>query len=198
LDRYWLIYEPVLSSAILATVGPILSAIRLPFLESLRFTHLTLGNKAPRIDKVRTFPQTESDEILMDWGFSFAPNDVSDLTPRQQASKVNPKIVLSIPVGKGPASASFPILVEDMTFTGLLRIRLKLISNFPHIQTMNLSFLEKPHIDYVLKPIGGETFGFDVRPSAMYHLSLSLRMDAPRSPVCLRPFVKRSTQFSAQ
>jgi len=49
-----------------------------------------------------------------------------------------------------------------MTFTGLLRIRLKLMSNFPHVQTVDVSFLEKPLIDYVLKPIGGETFGFDM------------------------------------
>ena len=162
LDRFWLIYEPVLSATIVASVDQILSANCPPFLESLRLTQFTLGNKAPRVDKVRTFPKTESDEVLMDWGVSFTPNDVSDLTPRQLASKSNPKVVLSIRVGKGPASAKFPVLVEDMTFTGLLRIRLKLMSNFPHVQTVDVSFLEKPLIDYSLKPIGGETFGFDM------------------------------------
>jgi Ca2+-dependent lipid-binding protein len=34
----------------------ILSANCPPFLESLRLTQFTLGNKAPRVDKVRTFP----------------------------------------------------------------------------------------------------------------------------------------------
>jgi len=162
LHRFWLIYEPVLSATVVASVDQILSANCPPFLESLRLTQFTLGNKAPRVDRVRTFPKTESDEVLMDWGVSFTPNDVSDLTPRQLASKSNPKVVLSIRVGKGPASAKLPILVEDMTFTGLLRIRLKLMSNFPHVQTVDVSFLEKPLIDYVLKPIGGETFGFDM------------------------------------
>lgn len=162
LDRFWLIYEPVLSATIVASVDQILSANCPPFLESLRLSEFTLGNKAPRIDKVRTFPKTESDEVLMDWGISFTPNDISDLTPRQLATKSNPKVILSIRVGKGPASARFPILVEDMTFTGLLRIRLKLMNNFPHVQTVDASFLEKPFIDYVLKPIGGETFGFDM------------------------------------
>ena len=162
LDRFWLIYEPVLSATVVASVDQILSANCPPFLDSLRLSQFTLGNKAPRVDKVRTFPKTELDEVLMDWGISFTPNDISDLTPRQLASKSNPKVVLSIRVGKGPASAKFPILVEDMTFTGLLRIRLKLMSNFPHVQTVDASFLEKPYIDYVLKPIGGETFGFDM------------------------------------
>lgn len=162
MDRFWRIYEPVLSSTIVASVDQILSANCPPFLDSLRLTAFTLGNKAPRVDKVRTFPKTDDDEVVMDWGFSFTPNDVSDLTPRQLASKCNPKIVLAIRVGKGPASANFPVLVEDMTVSGLLRIRLKLMSNFPHVQTVDASFLEKPYIDYVLKPIGGETFGFDM------------------------------------
>jgi Ca2+-dependent lipid-binding protein len=162
LDRFWLIYEPVLSATIVASVDQVLSTNCPPFLESLRLTQFTLGNKAPRVDKVRTFPKTESDEVLMDWAFSFTPNDVSDMTPRQLTTKTNPKVVLGIRVGKGPASATFPVLVEDMTFSGLLRIRLKLMTNFPHIQTVAASFLEKPLIDYVLKPIGGETFGFDM------------------------------------
>jgi Ca2+-dependent lipid-binding protein len=162
MDRFWRIYEPVLSATIVASVDQILSANCPPFLESLRVTDFTLGNKAPRIDKVRTFPKTAEDEVVMDWGFSFTPNDLSDLTHRQAASKTNPKIVLSIRVGKGPASASFPVLVEDTAFSGLLRIRLKLMTSFPHIQIVDASFLEKPFIDYVLKPIGGDTFGFDM------------------------------------
>ena len=42
------------------------------------------------------------------------------------------------------------------------RIKLKLITDFPHVQSIELSFIEKPTFDYVLKPIGGETFGFDI------------------------------------
>ncbi|KAI9511781.1 tricalbin [Russula earlei] len=162
MERFWLIYEPVLSATIVATVDQILTANQPPFLESLRISQFTLGNKAPRVDRVRTFPKTQPDQVLMDWAFSFTPNEVSDLTPRQVATKTNPKVVLSVRVGKGPASATFPILVEDMTFSGLMRIRLKLVNNFPHVQTVDASFLEKPFIDYVLKPIGGETFGFDM------------------------------------
>jgi len=162
LDRFWLIYEPVLSATIVASVDQVLSTNCPPFLDSIRLTQFTLGNKAPRVDKVRTFPKTESDEVLMDWAFSFTPNDVSDLTPRQLATKSNPKVLLSIRVGKSLASATLPVLVEDMTFSGLLRIRLKLMTNFPHVRTVDASFLEKPLIDYALKPIGGETFGFDM------------------------------------
>ncbi|KAJ7456618.1 C2 domain-containing protein [Mycena latifolia] len=162
LDRFWLIYEPVLSATIISSVDQILSTNTPAFLDSLRLTQFTLGTKAPRIDKVRTFPKTADDVVMMDWGISFTPNDTSDLTERQVANKVNPKIVLSVRVGKGLATASMPILLEDITFSGLMRIRLKLMSNFPHVQIVDICFLEKPVIDYVLKPVGGETFGFDI------------------------------------
>ncbi|KAI0318989.1 tricalbin [Amylostereum chailletii] len=162
LERFWLIYEPVLSATIVSSVDQILSTNCPTFLESLRLSSFTLGNKAPRIDKVRTFPRTAEDIVMMDWGISFTPNDVSDLTPREQAKKRNPKIVLAIRVGKGVAAATIPVLAEDMTFSGLMRVRMKLMNNFPHVQLVDISFMEKPIIDYVLKPIGGDTFGFDI------------------------------------
>ena len=162
LDRFWLIYEPVLSATVVAIVDQILSTNCPPFLDSLRLTQFTLGNKAPRITQVKTHPGTPDDIIIMDWGMSFTPTDVSNLTPIQVRDKVNPKIVLSVRVGKGIAAAAMPVLVEDMSFSGLLRVRMKLMTTFPHIQVVDLSFLNKPTFDYVLKPIGGETFGFDI------------------------------------
>ena len=162
LDRFWLIYEPVLSTSIVSSVDQVLSTNTPAFLDSLRLAHFTLGTKAPRIDKVRTFPTTPDDVIMMDWAISFTPNDISEMTPKKVAIKQNPKIILEVRVGKAFATAALPILVEDITFSGLMRIRMKLMSNFPHVQILDFSFLEKPVIDYVLKPVGGETFGFDI------------------------------------
>lgn len=162
LDRFWLIYEPVMSRTVVATVDQILSTNCPSFLDSLRMSQFTLGTKAPRITKVKTYPGTPDDIIMMDWGLAFTPKDVSDLTPKQARNKVNPKIVLSVRLGKGLAAAAIPVLLEDMSFTGLLRVRIKLMTAFPHIQVVDLSFMEKPTFDYVLKPVGGETFGFDI------------------------------------
>jgi Ca2+-dependent lipid-binding protein len=61
------------------------------------------------------------DEVIMDWALSFTPNDLQDITPRQAARRVNPKIVLSIRVGKGAISKALPILLEDMSFSGKMR-----------------------------------------------------------------------------
>jgi hypothetical protein len=58
--------------------------------------------------------------------------------------------------------AGMPILLEDLSFKGHLRLKFKMFNEFPHIKTVEASFLEKPHFDYCLKPVGGETFGFDI------------------------------------
>ncbi|KAG8962436.1 hypothetical protein FRC03_004243 [Tulasnella sp. 419] len=163
LDRFWVIYEPVLSATIISSVDQILSVSTPAFLDSIRLTTFTLGTKAPRIDKVRTFPRTPQEVVLMDWSVKFTPNDLTNnIKPEGVEARMNPKIVLSIRVGKGVASTTIPILLEDMSFEGHMRIKLKLMSNFPHVQVVEMSFIEKPIFDYVLKPLGGDTFGFDI------------------------------------
>ncbi|KAJ9102440.1 hypothetical protein QFC21_002840 [Naganishia friedmannii] len=154
LDRAWLIAEPLLSATVIAMVDDILKNSPLPpGLDSIRMTTFTLGNKAPRIDSIRTYPKTPDDEIIMEWALSFTPNDLEDLTPREARSKVNPKIALSVRIGKGFVGAGLPILLEDISFVGHLRIKLKLMSNFPHVKTVQVSFMTQPDFDYVLKPL---------------------------------------------
>lgn len=160
--RFWLIYEPVLSATIVASVDEVLETQCPPFLDSLRLTTFTLGTKAPIIEYVRTLSDTEDDIIVMDWKVSFTPNDVQDLSVRQAARRVNPKVVLTVRVGKGMVGAGLPILLENMSFVGSLRFRFKLISSFPHIQMVDFCFMEQPSFDYELKPIGGSTLGLDV------------------------------------
>lgn len=98
----------------------------------------------------------------MDWSVAFRPNDLSDMTQKQLQNKVNPKVMLSIRLGKGMVGAGIPVLVEDMSFKGQMRVKLQFMSKFPHIKVVEACFMKKPLFDYVLKPIGGETFGFDV------------------------------------
>ncbi|KAF9331752.1 hypothetical protein BG006_005409 [Podila minutissima] len=162
LSKFWIIYEPVLSATIVQTVDSILVDSTPGFLDSIRLTEFTLGTKAPRVESIKTYPKSESDLVMMDWRVTFAPTDIEDMTPRQLRTQINPKIVLTIRVGKGIVGAGMPILVEDMSFSGIMRIKLKLTSNFPHIKMFDFSFLETPTIDYVLKPVGGDTFGMDI------------------------------------
>ncbi|KAI8080792.1 C2 domain-containing protein [Gilbertella persicaria] len=162
MSRFWLIYEPVLSAQIIGIADSILVDNTPAFLDSIRLTTFTLGTKAPRIESIKTLTKTEPNVVCMDWKFSFIPNDTFDLSERDLQSKVNPKIVLTIRVGKGMIGAGMPVLVEDLAFSGHLRLKFRMFNEFPHIKTVEASFLERPHFDYSLKPVGGETFGFDI------------------------------------
>ena len=189
LVKFWLIYEPVLASTVIQVANQVLSSSTPGFIESLSLDTFTLGTKPPRVDHVRTYPKSDEDVAVMDWKFSFTPNDTEDLTARQLKSKVNPKVVLGVRVGKGVISKSLPILVENMSFSGLMRIRIKMMTAFPNIKTVDISFLEPPSFDFVLKPIGGEAFGFDINIipgltgfiTEMVHANLGPMLYAPNA-----------------
>lgn len=162
LVKFWPIYAPVLCQSIVASVDQVLSTSTPSFLESLRMKEFVLGTKPPRLEHVKTYPKAQDDIVLMDWKFSFTPNDTADLTARQIKNKINPKVVLEVRVGKGVVSKGLDVIVEDMAFSGLMRLKFKLQLPFPHIERVEMSFLERPTIDYVCKPLGGDTFGFDI------------------------------------
>ncbi|KAK7528268.1 uncharacterized protein IWZ02DRAFT_4294 [Phyllosticta citriasiana] len=162
LVKFWPIYAPVLCETIVNSVDQVLSTSCPAFLDSLRMKLFVLGTKPPRMEHVKTYPKAQDDIVLMDWKFSFMPNDVSDLTARQIKNKQNPKVVLEVRVGKGMVSKGLDVIVEDMAFSGLMRLKVKLQIPFPHIEKVEFCFLDRPHIDYVCKPLGGDTFGFDI------------------------------------
>lgn len=160
--KFWPIYAPVLCKTIVASVDQVLSTSTPAFLDSLRLTKFVLGTKPPRMEHVKTYPKTEDDIVLMDWKFSFTPNDVADFTARQLKNKINPKVVLEVRIGKGMVSKGLDVIVEDMACSGLLRVKVKLQIPFPHVERVEICFLERPTIDYVCKPLGGDMFGFDI------------------------------------
>jgi Ca2+-dependent lipid-binding protein len=59
LERFWKIYVPVLNATIQNSVSQVLSTSTPAFLDSLRLTTFTLGNKAPHIDGMgnQLYPQ---------------------------------------------------------------------------------------------------------------------------------------------
>jgi len=187
LVKFWPIYEPVLCEAIINSVDQVLSTSTPAFLDSLRMKMFTLGTKPPRLEHVKTYPRTDVDTVLMDWKFSFNPNDTADLTSRQLKNKINPKIVLEVRIGKGIVSKALDVIVEDMACSGLIRVKVKLQIPFPHIEKAEICFLDKPTIDYVCKPLGGDMFGFDINfvPGlesfilAQVHANLGPMMYAP-------------------
>lgn len=162
LVKFWPIYSPVFCDTLMNTVDQVLDTATPGFLDSLRLKTFTLGNKPPRLEHVKTYPTTDPDIVLMDWKFSFTPMDTADMTARQVKDKVNPKVVLEVRLGKGVVSKGMDVIVEDFQCSALLRFKARLQIPFPHVERVDVSFLGRPEIDYVCKPIGGDMLGFDI------------------------------------
>lgn len=162
LDQFWMIYEPFLSTAIVASIDRVLNTNTPAFLGSLRLTTFTLGNKSPRIHNIRTFPKSADDVVMIDCSMSFTPNDISGMTEKEIDDWVAPYIMLNLRVGKGRAANAPPVRVSSLSLSALFRIRLQLMPAFPYVQLVDFCFLDKPIFDFELLPIGGTTFGFDI------------------------------------
>jgi Ca2+-dependent lipid-binding protein len=160
--KFWLIFEPVLSALVVENLDNYITEYLPPYLDSIRLTTFTLGTKPFRIESVKTFLNTDPDIVCMDWRVSFTPNDLDGLTRKELDYKVNPRVIMSARIGKGRVGAGIPVLLEDMAFSGHLRMKIKFMSRYPFVKLAEASFLEKPQFDYVLKPLGSDSFGFDV------------------------------------
>ncbi|KAF7723819.1 hypothetical protein EC973_001603 [Apophysomyces ossiformis] len=162
LQKFWLIFEPVMSALVVENLDTYITDYLPGFLDSVRLTTFTLGTKPFRIESVKTYANTEPDIVCMDWRVSFTPGDLTDLEQEERNIRVNPKIVMTVRVGKGAVGAGFPVLVEDMSFTGHMRVKIRFMNKFPYAKTLEACFLDKPKFDYVCKPLGTDSFGFDV------------------------------------
>ncbi|KAG7910329.1 hypothetical protein KL907_001220 [Ogataea polymorpha] len=160
LDRYWRFIEPTAAQLVCDQANVILAGLPIPaFVKQLWIHTFTLGTKPPRIDKVRTLDRTSDDITVMDWWVSMTPNAVEDATAKQLKNYVNQNIVVKAKL----FGLTLPVVVSDIAFQAKVRVRLRMMKSFPHIQTVNVSLLEAPYFDFLAKPFGGDTiFPFEL------------------------------------
>jgi Ca2+-dependent lipid-binding protein len=94
---------------------------------------------------------------MFDCDICFQPFDEGDLSKRARefTNKRNSKIELTARLGKGVASIPIPVLLTEVEIKGILRIQIKFSTTFPHMDLIEFGFLEKPTIDFVLRPLKG-------------------------------------------
>lgn len=106
----------------------------------------------------------------MDWRVSFIPNDLHDLTTVEREPLVNPKIVINIHLIKGIV---IPVQLEDISFKGKMRVKIRFMNKFPYAKVFDASFLDKPDFDYNLRPLGTDSLGFDVNVVRLRYMFIS-------------------------
>ncbi|ODV62977.1 uncharacterized protein ASCRUDRAFT_68769 [Ascoidea rubescens DSM 1968] len=166
--KFWRIYAPYFENYFIylvnqafITISPDISAI-----ESLTLKKIDFGNIPPKIISVKYYP-TLSDHFhfQIDWNFSFDPNDNLNLNKLEIKNKIKPKADLIVKIGKKFLSKNFPVLVDEISCQGIIRTNFKLSNNFPHLDLIQVCFLEPPEIQFNCKqkaPVGNENFGLDI------------------------------------
>lgn len=71
-QKFWLIFEPVLSAYVIENIDTYLVDYLPGFLDSVRLTTFTLGSKPFRVESVKSFTDTEPDTVvsMCAWFFS--------------------------------------------------------------------------------------------------------------------------------
>ncbi|CDR40167.1 CYFA0S04e05028g1_1 [Cyberlindnera fabianii] len=160
LEKYWIYLEPSISQIVTEQANPIIAAQpSIPaFVKAVWIDEFTAGTKPPRIDFVKTLNIPKDDVVVMDWGFSFTPHDIADNSAKQLKNRVNQRVVVKATL----FGITIPVVVENVAVSGFARVRLKMMTKFPHIDTVNITMMEPPKFDFVSKLFGESIFNWEV------------------------------------
>ncbi|CAI9101637.1 OLC1v1039007C1 [Oldenlandia corymbosa var. corymbosa] len=138
LAKLWPFVADAAEAVIRESVEPLLEDYRPPGITSLKFSKLTLGTVAPKIEGIRV-QSLKKGQITMDidlrWGG-------------------DPNIVLGV---EAAMVASIPIQLKNLQVFTVVRAIFQLAEEIPCISAVVVALLAepKPRIDYTLKAVGG-------------------------------------------
>ncbi|GAV85297.1 C2 domain-containing protein [Cephalotus follicularis] len=138
LSKLWPFVADAAEMVIKESVEPLLEEYRPPGITSLKFSKLSLGNVAPKIEGIRV-QSLKKGQITMDidlrWGG-------------------DPSIILGV---EAALVASIPIQLKDLEVYTVVRVIFQLAEEIPCISAVVVALLPepKPKIDYILKAVGG-------------------------------------------
>lgn len=137
LSKLWPFVADAATMVIRESVEPLLEEYRPPGITSLKFSKLSLGHVAPKIEGIRV-QSLKKGQITMDIDFRWGGD---------------PSIVLAV----AALVASIPIQLKDLQVFTVVRVIFQLAEEIPCISAVVVALLSdpKPRIDYTLKAVGG-------------------------------------------
>lgn len=138
LSKLWPFVADAATMVIKESVEPLLEEYRPPGITSLKFSKLSLGNVAPKIEGIRV-QSLKKGQITMDIDFRWGGD---------------PSIILGV---EAAMVASIPIQLKDLQVFTVVRVIFQLAEEIPCISAVVVALLSepKPRIDYTLKAVGG-------------------------------------------
>lgn len=186
LDKYWPRLEPGISQMVVQYLNPMLATTPYvpAFVTSLWIDQFTLGVKPPRVEHVKTFQNTKSDIVVMDWEVSLTPHDLSDMNAKQIRNYVNQMLVVKAVI----FGIKIPLIVSGFAMRTKLRVRCKLMTPYPHVDNINIQLLEIPDIDFAARPFGDFIFNGEIMDIPMFWPAVKQLVKIYVGPMLLPPF----------
>ncbi|KAG0662572.1 hypothetical protein C6P45_001082 [Maudiozyma exigua] len=186
LDKYWIIIEPTVSQLIVTEVNKVLSDNpSIPsFIKNVWIDSFSLGVKPFRIERVKTFANTSPHIAVMDWTVSFTPHDLSDMDIKRLKNYVNQ---IAIVKAKLPG-IKLEVAVSEVSFKVDTRVKLQLMSEFPHIDTVNIQLLTVPEIDFVARLFSNSIFSWEILNIPGLYAMIQFFAKKYMGPIFLPPF----------
>ena len=149
----WPFIKQATEATLLQQLPPIIDKLKPPFLTSITFTRLDLGNIPPSIPGVRLQTGDETtNEVMLDMEVEFSGN---------------PQIFIE--ASTGPVSVT--VRVEDFFFRGTVRALLKpLIDEIPCFAALSISLVTRPTINFKLNTVGVSVMAIPGLNDALYEL----------------------------
>ncbi|KAJ3003927.1 hypothetical protein HKX48_001498 [Thoreauomyces humboldtii] len=149
--QLWPIIDPSLFTAAIDTLEDQFIAQAPSFITRINIADFELGPRAPRITSTQVYPKASGeDAILMDLTLALHPS------PQEIASRtrLNTHVLINVHLGHPKlGSVVVPIMVEETGFEAQIRIWLKMSSKAPFVKTLKFTLLNKPKIDFAIKPL---------------------------------------------
>ncbi|XP_063900274.1 uncharacterized protein LOC135119811 [Zophobas morio] len=117
------------------TAEPFLEMFKPPGVKSIKITKLEPGTTGPRVVDVKTLKKTFPNQVIMELRIIL---DAADF--RSELTTV---------MGFMPA----PLEVSEVYFEGTVRADVLLTEEFPYASVLKISMLEKPKVDFSVKPL---------------------------------------------
>lgn len=138
LSKLWPFIADAATLVIRESVEPLLEEYRPPGITSLKFSKLSLGNVAPKIEGIRV-QSLKKGQITMDIDFKWGGD---------------PSIILGV---EAAMVASIPIQLKNLQVFTVVRVIFQLAEDIPCISAVVVALLSepKPRIEYTLKAVGG-------------------------------------------
>ncbi|KAJ1447013.1 hypothetical protein M885DRAFT_624755 [Pelagophyceae sp. CCMP2097] len=154
----------VLLDSILAELGP------LGPISSLTFRKFELGARPPQLPALRAVRLASPDAIELEVEIS------------HMAAQVD--IELAARLGGGLVGVDIPVTLRDVSFEGVLRVRVELCDRVPHVDSVTISFVERPKtLEFALSVAHIDVGAVDI--VSIVRKQIELAVDALVAPNCI-------------